>query len=106
MVRFQLAAIGLFNVVYNRTIAERERVAQEICSQPGPLTYVCSPLGVPRVAATPGWLRGLAQRATGVGDPVVLVACGSFSPITYLHLRMFGTTQGANTHNVMPARSD
>jgi hypothetical protein len=23
-------------------------------------------------------------------DPVVLLACGSFSPITYLHLRMFG----------------
>lgn len=22
--------------------------------------------------------------------PLVLVACGSFSPITYLHLRMFG----------------
>ncbi|KAI5278184.1 Nicotinamide/nicotinic acid mononucleotide adenylyltransferase 2, partial [Ascosphaera acerosa] len=22
-------------------------------------------------------------------DPLVLVACGSFSPITYLHLRMF-----------------
>ena len=26
--------------------------------------------------------------------PVVLVACGSFSPITYLHLRMFGTGDG------------
>lgn len=26
--------------------------------------------------------------------PVVLVACGSFSPITYLHLRMFGTGEG------------
>ena len=23
-------------------------------------------------------------------EPVVLVACGSFSPITHLHLRMFG----------------
>lgn len=22
--------------------------------------------------------------------PLVLVACGSFSPVTYLHLRMFG----------------
>lgn len=24
-------------------------------------------------------------------DPVVLLACGSFSPVTYLHLRMFGS---------------
>lgn len=24
-------------------------------------------------------------------QPVVLIACGSFSPITHLHLRMFGT---------------
>lgn len=22
--------------------------------------------------------------------PIVLIACGSYSPITYLHLRMFG----------------
>ena len=25
--------------------------------------------------------------------PLVLVACGSFSPVTYLHLRMFGNAQ-------------
>ena len=35
-------------------------------------------------------LDRLYKRATGRGRPLVLIACGSFSPITYLHLRLFG----------------
>lgn len=42
-----------------------------------PLTYI-----PPR-----NWLRSVDDKKT----PMVIVACGSFSPITYLHLRMFGT---------------
>lgn len=34
-----------------------------------------------------GRLKPLLEDATK--EPIVLVACGSFSPITYLHLRMF-----------------
>jgi len=30
------------------------------------------------------------QSGTGKSDPIVFVACGSFSPVTYMHLRMFG----------------
>lgn len=33
--------------------------------------------------------RLLRQQRTPDRTPLVLVACGSFSPITYLHLRMF-----------------
>ena len=31
--------------------------------------------------------------------PVVLVACGSFSPVTYLHLRMFEMAKDYIRHN-------
>lgn len=31
--------------------------------------------------------------------PVVLVACGSFSPVTYLHLRMFEMAKDYVRHN-------
>ena len=31
----------------------------------------------------------LSAMRDGSKEPLVLVACGSFSPITYLHLRMF-----------------
>ncbi|KND88137.1 Nicotinamide/nicotinic acid mononucleotide adenylyltransferase 2 [Tolypocladium ophioglossoides CBS 100239] len=33
------------------------------------------------------------RRTCGPGRPLVLVACGSFSPITFLHLRMFPMAQ-------------
>lgn len=31
--------------------------------------------------------------------PIVLVACGSFSPVTYLHLRMFEMAKDYVRHN-------
>jgi hypothetical protein len=35
------------------------------------------------------WLKDLII-GDGGRQQIVLVACGSFSPITYLHLRLFG----------------
>jgi len=36
-------------------------------------------------------LRQLHKRTVqGAGKPVVLIACGSFSPVTFMHLRLFG----------------
>ena len=32
-------------------------------------------------------------------QPIVLVACGSFSPVTYLHLRMFEMARDYIRHN-------
>lgn len=32
-------------------------------------------------------------------EPLVLVACGSFSPVTYLHLRMFEMARDHVRHN-------
>lgn len=32
-------------------------------------------------------------------QPIVLVACGSFSPVTYLHLRMFEMARDYVRHN-------
>jgi hypothetical protein len=46
--------------------------------------YLCMPLH--------GCRRLTSGASAGAGtQPVVLLGCGSFSPVTYLHLRMFGT---------------
>jgi nicotinamide mononucleotide adenylyltransferase len=42
-------------------------------------------------------LRQVQQGASK--RPIVLVACGSFSPVTYLHLRMFEMARDYIRHN-------
>jgi nicotinamide mononucleotide adenylyltransferase len=47
----------------------------------------------PAFTSPPGYYFAHHRLASTLRDPartpVVLVACGSFSPVTYLHLRMF-----------------